>query len=294
MADDDTTELARALAATDRITTLVGTMVRLDGVRALVDVGGGRDVPATLFGRIPRPNDTVHVWFVNGKPFVMGPSALQPFNGVVVTANDDTATVTTEQGDYSGVPFFADALSSGDLVGLAWGESGPYVIGVSSLTPEPPEVRPDVPASATQRTEIFSATGSGSAANGSAFRSANGVVYASASQVGIYAYGSKVRDSLTGAASIDRVEIYLSATRDSGNLPLLGRHPLEAVAGTTPPITALRSLARPFNRWVDITDLGGALAAGGGIGFDGAGFAIFTGIGTDPNQAGALRITYTK
>jgi hypothetical protein len=268
-------------------------MVRLEGVRAIVDVGGGR-IPATLFGAIPRPNDDLHVWFVNGKPFVMGPSALHPFNGVVVTANDDTATVSTEQGDYTDVPFFGESLSSGNLVGLAWGESGPYVIGVSSLTPEPPVTVPDAPQAGVQRVDTFTATGSGSAANGSSFRSGNGVVYASASQIGIYTYGSKVRDSLAGATSVDKVEIYRAATRDSGNLPQLGTHPLEAVSGTTPTISNLRALARPFSRWVDITDLRGPLAAGGGIGFDGAGFAIFTGIGTDPNQAGALRITYTK
>lgn len=293
MADDDTTELTRALAGQTTITTLVGRMVRLDGVRAIVDVGGGR-IPAALFGRIPRPNDDVHVWFVNGKPFVMGPSALQPFNGVVVTANDDTATVSTEQGDYTDVPFFGEGLSSGNLVGLAWGESGPYVIGVSSLTPDPPDTLPDAPATGSQRVDVFTATGSGSAANGASFRSANGVVYASASQIGIYTYGSKVRDSLAGASSVEKVEIYLAVTRDSGNLPQLGTHPLETVSGSTPTISNLRSLTRPFSRWVDITDLGGRLASGGGIGFDGAGFAIFTGIGSDPNQAGALRITYTK
>lgn len=293
MADDDTTELTRALADQSSVTTLVGTMVRLDGVRAIVDVGGGR-IPASLFGRIPRPTDAVHVWFVNGKPFVMGPSALQPFNGVVVTANEDTATITTDQGDFTQVPYFGELLSSGDLVGLAWGESGPYVIGVSSLTPEVPPTTPDQPASGSQRVDVFTATGSGSAANGAAFRSSDGVVYASASQIGVYTYGSKIRDSLAGSSSVDKVEIYLSVSRDSGNLPRLGTQPLEAVSGTTPTVSNLRSLERPFSRWVDITDLRATLAAGGGIGFDGAGFAIFTGIGSDPNQAGALRITYRK
>lgn len=294
MAEDDTTELTRALADVARVSTLLGKMVRVEGARAIVDVGGGR-VPASLLGgRIPRAGDDVHVWFMNGKPFLMGVSTVQPFSGVVATTGVDVVTVSTEFGDLPGVPFLGEQPSSGDLVGLAWGEAGPYVIGVSSLTPDDPPVTPDVPNPTGQRVDVFTATGSGSAADGRSFGTSTGAVYASASQIGIYTYGSKVRDSLAGAVRVDRVEIYLAASRDSGNLPLLGTHPLEAVSGPTPAISNLRQIARPFSRWVDITDLAGVLRAGGGVGFNGAGFAIFTGIGSDPSQAGALRITYTK
>lgn len=291
---DDTLEITRALAGVDRISTLVGTMVRLESGRAIVDVGGGRIPAALATGVIPRPADEVHVWFINGKPFVMGWSAPKPTTGVIATVGTDVVTVATELGNYPNVPFLGDQPSSGDIVSLAWGETGPVVVGISSLTPDEPDVAPDVPPPGQQRVDVFTATGSGSAANGQAFRSGSGVVYASASQIGIYTYGSKIRDTLSGAISVDKVEIYLSATRDSGNLPLLGNHPLESVAGTTPQVTNLRPIPRPFNRWVDITDLRGALAAGGGVGFDGAGFAIFSGIASDPTQAGALRVTYTK
>jgi hypothetical protein len=292
VADDDTTELARALADVTRVTTLVGKMVRLEGGRAIVDVGGGR-IPASLFGRIPRPGDDIHIWFMDGKPFVMGPSTLQPFSGVIVTVSGDTATVTTDVGDYPGVPFLGATLSSGDLVGLAWGENGPYVIGKSSLTPDAPPVPPDPTGPVTQRVETFTATGSGSGPTNGSFGNVNDV-YASASQIGVYTYGSKVRDALSGNQGIDKGEIYLAAKRDSGNLPLIGTQPLESIGGATPVVSNLSTIGRPFSRWVDITSLMPTLAAGGGIGFDGAGYAVFTGINSDPNQAGALRITYRK
>jgi hypothetical protein len=293
VADDDTTELTRALAEQSSITTLIGKMVRLEGVRAIVDVGGGR-IPVTLIGgRIPRGNEDVHVWFLNGKSFLMGVSTPQPTQGVIATTGADVVAVTTDQGNFEGVPYLGEQPSSGDIVALAWGEGGPVVTGISSLTPDDPVTPPDQPASASQRVDTFTATGSGSAANGRSFGNVNDV-YASASQIGVFTYGSKLRDSLAGAVSIDKVEIFLTAKRDSGNLPQLGTHPLEQVSGVTPTISNLRPISRPFSRWVDITDLAKTLAAGGGVGFDGAGYAVFAGINSDPTQAGALRVTYTK
>lgn len=267
---------------------------RLDGTYT-VDVGGGR-IPAAMMCPPPQVGDAVHVWCMNGQWFVMGMVVQPPSEGAVgfVTASD--AQVITDDGTFMVPLFVGQTPASGDVVELGYGEQGLFILGRRSVAVVPPVAPPAPAVAGGARTTIFRATGSGSAKRGSDDWFTN-EVHASASNVGVFVYGSKVRDTLAAAKSVAKVEIWLRTVRDSGNQPLIGVHPLERRAGPTPMIAQRKPLADPLNGWHDITEFAASLRAGGGVGFDGAGYTYFEGIPFDgkagDNEAGRLRVRYT-
>lgn len=298
---DDVDVLLSKFGEAQPVRMLTGRMVEMVSGRAIVDVEGSR-VPALLTGPVPRPEDSLRLLFVGAQPYVVGVTSLRPDMGVVGTVGADYVQVVTDQGTYEGVKFLGTIPTSGDQVLLQWTQYAPVVVGVFGAAPvEPPAPPPPEPPQPKVRREVFTATDSGTANEGGS-NWWNPNVYASSSTRGIYTYGTKLRDSLAGA-EILRIEIYLIALRDSGNLPRLGTQPRESVSGSAPTVSNLISLPRPIRGWELIFDatekpngIADAVKAGGGVGFDGAGYAIFKGKGVQPvdDQVGALRVTYRK
>lgn len=266
---------------------------RVDG-EPTVDVDGSR-IPVALVMFEPPTASEVHVWGLQGHWFAVGLVKQPPTEGVISTVAAERVGVQTDSGEFL-VPFLSTYTpSSGHVVKLGFDREGLHVIG--QLSEEVvPRAAPPAPVGpvTSRRADLFLATSSGSAARGTS-RWFTNQVFASASNVGIYAYGSKVRDTLQAAPPVERIEIYLPQVfnRAGSMAPRLGWHPLERRGGVTPTITAQREVS---SGWVDITDLADELRGGGGIGFDGAGYRIFAGIAMDgrqgDSQAGALRVTY--
>lgn len=263
---------------------------RIDGVYA-ADVGGNR-IPVTLTCPEPQINDRVHVWFMPGQVYVTGLVIPPPSEGTVGFVTATGAQVITDQGEYV-IPFYAgQAPSSGQTVQLEYNAQGLRIAGALSTDVVAPIAPPAPVVSVVRQPDLFTATGSGSARRGTSNWWTN-QVWASASNVGVYVYGAKVRQTLATAPPVRSVEIYLPVVRNRYGNMRLGWHALETRAGSTPTMQDPRVVG---GGWVDITDLAGRLASGGGIGFDGAGETVFQGIPMngkpgDP-QAGALRITY--
>lgn len=300
---DDVDVLLSKFGENEPVRMLTGKMVQMSGGRAIVDVEGSR-IPALLSGPVPQPDASVRLLFVGAQPVIIGVTTLRPDVGTVGTVGTDYVQVITDQGTYEGVKFLGTIPSTGNQVLLTWTQwtQVPVVVGVFGAAPVEPPVPPaPEPPQPVVKRDVFTATGSGTANEGSS-RWWNPNVYASSSTRGIYTYGRKIRDTLRDAEPL-RVEMYLITLRDSGNLPRLGTQPLESVSGSAPTVSNLIPLPRPINGWELIFDaeskqngIAAALKAGGGIGFDGAGYAIFKGKGVQPvdDQVGALRVTYRK
>lgn len=296
---DDTEIIRDELSKLPKFGALRGEYVGLIDGKHWVDVGGGR-IPAALTCPIPQVTAKVHVWFMDGQPFVVGLVTPKATEGAVTTVGVNTVSVTTDTGDYANLPYLVGFTpSSGDIVRILWGETGGIILGQPSdeiVQPPPPPAPGGTGGGLVQL--LFTATNSGSAANGSSNWFTN-QVHASASNIGIFTYGSKLRDNLRAADVFHTIEVYLTVVRDSGNQPLVGMQPLEDVAGVTPVVSDLTPLNDPLAGWKPLpTTFGPILAAGGGIGFDGAGFTYFGGVPVrgkpgDP-QAGALRITFSR
>lgn len=284
-------QMLRAFREIPKLRAYQGTYVGTVDGQDLVDLGGSR-IPASWLCPIVPVGDVVHVWLIDTAAFVMAPVKPRPTEGVISTIAGDglTVSVTTDSGDFTGVPFLSDyAPSSGHAVALLQGARGLIVAGQLSTDVDPPvaPVPPPPAAAREEHEELFLASGSGSAARGSSNWFTRSV-YASSSNIGIYVY-STVEATLARAISVQKVEIFLSSSSHRGNPPSLGSHDKRSVSGPTPTVANQRNVS-PGPGWFEITDLADELRAGGGIGFDGNGYTIFRPSG---EQDGALRIKYT-
>lgn len=299
MADDVDFLLSR-FAEASKVRMFAGLMVDVEDGRAIVDIEGSH-IPTLMHGPIPRVDDPVRVLFLDDQPYLWGVTYPQPQIGVVGTIGTGYVQVLTDYGTFEQVQSGGTTPTSGETVLLAWPETGPVISSILTAAPPPPVIPPTPDPVPKVMQTLFTATGSGTANEGGS-NWWNRNPYASSSTRGIYTYGRKIRDTLKGAEVL-RIEVYLITVRDSGNQPRIGTHPLESVEGTAPEMDNLMSLTRPVNGWELLFDhedkvngFADSLRSGGGVGFDGAGYTIFKGVGVAPvdNQVGALRVTYRK
>jgi hypothetical protein len=182
----------------------------------------------------------------------------------------------------------------GDVVLISWdGEAGGTVTAIVTAAggQDGPIPEPPTPPQQTDFQSVFTMSDSGSFRDGSWWTNQ---VYASPSNQSAYFPGSgKIADTIPDDATIDSIAIWLPVNRDTGNRPRIGTHSYQTKPGGPPTISNLTDLGTQSG-WVQLpTSYGDLLKTGeqSGIGFDGAGFAIFAGTQQD-GQAGALDIAW--
>lgn len=277
--------LKKKLAQASKVTTLVGQFVGVENGEALVDAGGGR-FPAALLGQLPEVASDVHVWFVNGQPFIMGPTKLLPTTGTVTVVSGLTVTVSTVVGTFT-LPFLSwYGPQVGDVVKIAWGDM-PIVLGVPS-TKLPDPVAPSAPPSSDsmRRVDTFTAIDSGSYNQ----RWWQDEIWASDNNTGAAFYGTKITDTLKGR-TVDKFEVYISAIQIFGSAPNFITH--TSARKPSGNVSVANTNAVPVsNGWVTLPkSMGQAIVDnGGGLGVNHGGYNKFRSINED-RQSFALRIT---
>jgi hypothetical protein len=280
-----------------KVSMMLGYFRGLDGMRATVDVGGGR-IPADVTSAyLPEINDPVQVLFIDDKPYMLGSAVPKPGNGEVTAVDGDLATVSTSLGDV--IADYPDGLlvAPGDFVKLFWSE-GPFILNVRSTTPEPPPV-PDPPTGGvTTRQEKFTAIQAGAwQLNGSRWSSDQ--PRASDGYLGAWHYGTKIADTITAAAELDSIEVYIRYASRLGNPPNFALHS-QPTRGGAPDLSDSFpwAVTDGWNRMPDAqaATFFAALKAGGnkrGIGLNHGGVNRFASLNED-NESGALRITFRQ
>lgn len=288
-------KIAEQLAAVPELdASTIGVFAGSDGDQAVVNLDGNQLRVPALGAHWPIVGDGVRLLRVGKTYLLLGPVKQRATVGRVVTAGSPRCTVEYPPGsgvsDLMGYPTNVTPVV-GDVVLIDWqGEAAGTVVAVvtaaaGQVTPVPP---PPPPSGGSGR-QTFTAIDSGSFQG----RWWTNKVYASASNKSAFFYGSKVGDTLPNDAVIDAIAIYLTPERNSGNQPRIGTHGYQSNPGGQPVINNLMSLAKTSG-WVPLpTSFGDQLKAGAqwGVGFDGAGYAIFRGTQQD-GQAGALDISW--
>jgi hypothetical protein len=288
---DDNGLLLALLNGKSKVTALPGTFVSASSTGFVVDVGGGR-IPATpATSYLPEVNEPVSVWFIDGVPFVMGPTVAKPGQGTVVSVAAGLVTLSTAFGNVV-VPY-ASTLSptAGQVMKLQW-QGGGFAAAVMSTSPVGGVAPPAPSGGATTHVDLFTSLDAGSYGSG---RWWTPQVYASDSNLGAWFYGSKIGDTIPASAAIQLVEVYVpSGTQIGGAAPNFALHAYASNPGSSPSFTSATAEAITPGAWVALpTSFGNALKAGGGslgIGVNHGGYNIFPSRAQD-GQTGALRIT---
>jgi hypothetical protein len=281
--------IRRELADMPAIGRLIGTFVSTDGVRGVVDVGGGR-IPADMAGYVPEINESVWVLFINATALILGPTVPKPGKGTVAAVpSGNLVQVDTISGRFN-VPYASGlTLSVGQVVKLGCANDGLFVYAVMSTSP-PPATAPAAPGgSSGPQTQIFMPIDAGS------FRGSwwTNQVYASDTNIGAWFYGSQIADTIPDAATIQSVEIYISIASFRFQAPNFGVHGSGSKPAGAVGLSQLTSVAIA-NGWVSLpTSFGDTLKATvGGVGINQGGYSILNSLTTDP-ASGALRIRWT-
>jgi hypothetical protein len=281
-------DVKKKLADTPKTRILVGTYVSTDGVRATVDVGGGR-IPADFCGYEPEVNESVRILFLDGTATLLGPSKLRPGRGTITDAPAaNLVPVSTDAGDFD-LPYAAGlSLSAGQVVKLGGWNDGGFVFAVMSTSPTPGDAPPPPGGGGGDETKIFTAVDAGSYRGG--WWTAQ--VYASDTNTGAFFYGTKIADTIPDGAVIVSIEMYCSISMLDFQAPNIGVHSSASKPSGNVSI-AFSAPVNIFNGWVTLpTSHGDYLKANyGGIGIDGGGYSILNSLAGDP-QSGALRIHY--
>lgn len=282
---DEVGILHKLVAGKSSVTALVGQLVSADTNGFFVDVGGGRIPVRWATDYLPAINDPVNVWFVDGTPYVVGPTLPTATQGTVVSVAAGLVTVTTTFGTIT-IPYnTALTPTAGQILHL----TGKYADSVMSTSPAGPTAPPAPVTGVTTHTDTFPALDAASW-NGSWSSSR---LWASNTYLGAAWYGSKIRDTIPATASIRQVQVYVSPVQIQGNSPVFALHAdLSRPAGapslsspTTIPVTP---------GWVTLPNtFGDALKSGGGmagVGLDHGGYNILHSLAED-SLSFALKIT---
>lgn len=289
----DEEAVRQLLRGKSRVTPRLGRYVGFEGQQALVDMGDQRFPVPFLTGFVPQINEPVHVWSVDGSPYLVGPTAPKPGVGVVSTVAGDYVTVDTEFGSVR-MPFAGEALTSGDTVGISW-STQPWCVKLS--TSPDPVAPPPAPGSGSEpqvRSAEFRAIDAGSTDRGSV-RWWTAHPYASNSTYGAYFYGSQIKDTIPAHAQYVGLEFYVSYQQRQGGAPRFALHDNGWKAGI-PGFWPYFEWAPPagWNTPPDPVAWFDALKAGGsrwGVGFNQGGYNIFRSLAQD-GLSGAIRITW--
>ncbi|MDN4616401.1 hypothetical protein P5G50_18290 [Leifsonia sp. F6_8S_P_1B] len=261
----------------------------MDGNRAIVDFGDGR-VPADMgMTVLPEVNDSVWILTIDGKdPLVMGFTIPRPGEGTVTSIAGTLVTVSTSLGKVDAQCGFT--VGVGDLVKLYWND-GPYVVGPLPSPTTPGEVPSAPDGGPKERTQVFTATESGSYRG----RWWTPQVRAGDTNQGIWAYGAKIPGTIPGSATILSVEVFQSIVSTNGAPAIFGLHGFSSVSGAPAPSFGPQQPVGISGGFVPLpTSWGDSLKAGGGylgVGVNHGGDTIFNSVAAD-GMSGALRIRY--
>lgn len=288
-----------------------GICVSIDWtVPAAVVNFAGANVVMPMVGTPPIPNQDCLVIMAAGQPVCLGRPAgpslgvvsAQPSGGRIAILGDDNVTY---QAAYD--PNIT-TWTTGQRVLLAWAGGaggGPVVTLKLSADPAPPPdpvapapapppvvVKPAVPKA---RDLYFDAAwsgtqnGSGNTGNGNFWTNQ---VYAGSTTLGAWGYGSAVANTIPDGATINQVEIFLSAQQALYSGPNLGTHTLPSRSGVLTVSNAVNVALGSGWRGLP-TSFGNALKTGAarGIATAHGGYSIFAPAGQ--NQSGRLHIRAT-
>lgn len=286
---DQVDVLLGLIAAKTTVTPLVGTFVAATTAGYVVDVGGGRipAVPATAY--LPEVNETVWVWFIDGSPYVMGPTKSKAGQGTVVSIASGLVTLSTTFGTVVAPYDSRLTPTAGQVMKLIW-QGGPFAIAVMSANPSGGTAPPAPGGGVTTHVDTFSAIDAGSHQLSGWWTPR---VYASNTNQSAWFYGTKVGDTIPAAATIQKLEIYASMLQIQGAAPNFALHPHQARPAGAPTLSSSTAV-QVVTGWVTLPSaFGNALRAGGGaagVGLNHGGYNIFHSLAED-GQSGALRIT---
>jgi hypothetical protein len=283
-------EIQNLLNGKSKVRLYVGTFVGLVNRAATVDLVGGRVTGmSTATPYRPQVNDTVWVAFIDGVPLMLGPTVMPPDSGTVVTVSPETAVVTTDVGDIRATYNVGAAISSGQTVKLMWA-AGAHIVGVMSSSPTPPTPPPPpVIINPVPHIDVFTAVTAGSWSE--AYGWAKQEPWAADNVLGAWFYGSKIRDTLAGAA-IQRIELFATPTQVKGAAPAFATHLHAAKPPGSPLLSNPTPIAVGPATWIELpVEFGQFLLDNiGGIGLNHGGENKFRSLAEDP-QSGAIRIT---
>lgn len=279
----------QALADIPTTESLVGTFVSQVGSIATVDQGNAR-LQVKSVTQVPcRAGDAVRLEWRHSELVMLGPTVPQRVVGRITAAGNPA---TVEYPDGSGVTAVLPvmngfAITVNDVVFIDWG-SGGLIVGRINTPVIPPEPPAPVPAGTAVRTELFDAIDSGSFQSGFGWRTND--VWSSASNIGAWFYGSKIRDTIPDSAVILSASINLPLQQQLGSAPF-GRHSADYKPGGALGIAATSTLSGKSGE-IDIpASLIDHLKANpGGLGFDLGGKNIWRGTQRD---GGSGRVTVT-
>lgn len=268
--------------------SLVGTFVSQSGAVAQVVQGDSLlAVKSSAQGLIP--GDSVRLERRGGDLILLGPVRDRATTGRVTV----TSPLTVEYPNGSGVTATLTKNSSyspvvNDVVLIDWSSGGSVVCKLDAV---PTTTTPDTPATAAPKTfdVTFTALDSGAYQSGYGWRTND--VWSSASNLGAWFYGSKIRDTIPDAATILTARIFLPLSQQLGAAPF-GRHASATRPGGAVSFSATSTLSS-LTGWVSIpTTLIDHLKSNtGGLGFDYGGYNIWRGTQKD-GLSGAVRVTY--
>lgn len=286
---DQANTLLRAISGKSKVTILPGTFVSATLTTFQVDVGGGRIPAAPLTSYLPEINESVWVVFIDGVPYVAGPTVGKAGQGVVTAVSGGLVTMTTAFGTVV-APYPASLTPTvSQTLKIIW-QGGPFAVGVMSAVPASGVAPPAPTTGTTTHTDTFTAIDGGTYQSGRWWTTQ---VYASSSTLGAFFYGSKISDTIPAGATVQAIQFYVSPAQISGASPNFALHAYLSKPGGSPTLTSSTAVAIAPG-WVTIpTGFGTALKAGGGsfgVGFNHGGFNIFNSLAAD-GLSGALKIT---
>lgn len=279
-----------ALARIPAQQSLTATFVSQTGAVAVVNQGNTQlQVKSAASGIVA--GDPVRLERRRGDLVLIGPVAARAKIGRVTATGTPT---TVEYPNGSGVTAqlrrnnaYTPAVN--DIVLIDWGTDGGVIVGKLDAAPSttPPAAPGTAPVKAYDVT--FRALDSGAYQSGYGWRTND--VWSSASNIGAWFYGSKIRDTIPDAATITSAQIFLPLRSRLGAAPF-GRHGNDTKPAGAVTFSATSTLTS-LDGWVSIpTSLLDHLKANpGGLGFDLGGLNIWDGTQLD-KYSGALRVKY--
>ena len=284
----ETDTLLQLLDGKSKVTPLVGTFVSATATKWTVDTGGGRVttcLPVTAY--IPEVNEPVWVFWIDGTPYVLGPTVSKPDRGVVISVAGGLVRLTTAFGIVE-IPYSSTlAPTAGQTMKITWSGGG-FAIAVMSNSPAAPVPPPAPGGGAVAHSDVFTAVDTGSF-NGSW---STAMLYASNTYLGAAFYGSKIKDTIPSGAVITSLEVYIAPNRVEGANPNFALHNHLTRPGGAPALSSSTPIA-VTGGWLPLpTGWGDALKAGGGsagIGLNHGGYNIFKSL-TQDGMSFALRV----
>lgn len=269
MDDDEAAVLHRLISRKSTVTPMTGKLVAAGPDGFQVDVGGGRIPAQWATAYLPEINEDVAVRWIDGTPYVVGPTKPQPTQGTVTAVGGGYVTVSTLFGPLT-IPYNAAlAPTAGQILHL----TGKYADSVMSTSPPGGTAPPAPGGGTTTHVQKFTAQDTGSWNGAWSTRQ----LWASNTYLAAAWYGSKIRDTIPATAAIQLVQVFISPVQIRGNDPVFALHPDLSRPGGGPSLSS--PVANPIAPgWIDLPNsYGDALKAGGGmagIGLDHGGFNI--------------------